>query len=220
MSNEPKEKDKLTLKERLKDKKEKAKIELAVYGIFFVIVIIFVRVSSNNNYVDNTPDNNFESFILEVEDNYEYDTLVTINEDTYHYYGKVLGNNSTINLIEEDVTYSYYLNNNKYYVLEDNNYVLTDKKTIYPYIDERYLNVTVIKEYLSIAENKDNSYTVKVSDLLLNNESNEEISIYIEEGDKNIIIDYTNLFKQTQKDINKLVVNITYSNIDKVITLE
>ena len=36
-------KEKLTLKERLKDKREKAKLELMLYGIFFLVIIVFLR---------------------------------------------------------------------------------------------------------------------------------------------------------------------------------
>ena len=48
---EVKEKKKLTLKERLKDKREKAKLELMIYGIFFLIVIIFVRITGSMSSV-------------------------------------------------------------------------------------------------------------------------------------------------------------------------
>ena len=38
-------------------------------------------------------------------------------------------------------------------------------------------------------------------------------------GDKNIVIDYTALFKLMDQDIDKLLVNITYSNINNIISL-
>ena len=57
-----KENDKrITLRERLKDKREKAKFELMLYGIFFIGVIIFARIMSssstqieNNNVMETT----------------------------------------------------------------------------------------------------------------------------------------------------------------------
>ena len=55
-SEEQKEKKKLLLKERLKDKRERAKIELIFYGIFFVGVIIFARVLGSS--VPNEETNN------------------------------------------------------------------------------------------------------------------------------------------------------------------
>ena len=115
MKNEDNKKKKLTLRERLKDKREKAKLELMLYGIFFIGVIIFSRVlSSGANNVDNTINQNSESFVTLIEDNYEYDIKITMNDKIYEYYGKVLGNNSTINLKVEDNVNSYYLINKKY----------------------------------------------------------------------------------------------------------
>ena len=191
--NQP-QKKKLTLKERLKDKREKAKLELMLYGIFFIGVIIFARVlGGSSSYVANNISEENQSFIYSIEDNYEYDIIVTTNENTYEYYGKVLGNNSTINLVEENKTNSYYLMNKKYYVLEDNNYILTDEDEVYPYIDYRYLNISSIKEYVSLSTKENNTYKVKVADLLLNSESEDYVLINIEEGDKNIVIDYTPL---------------------------
>lgn len=214
-------KEKMTLKERLKDKRERAKIELMAYGIFFLVVIVFARLlGSTSNNIENNNSAETSSFITKLEDNYEYDMLVTINENTYKYYGKVLGNNSTINLETEDKKYSYYLMNKKYYALEEENYILTDEEEVYPYIDYRYLNIKTIKEYISIATKENNTYKVKIKNIIINADSEEYFTINIEEGDKNIVIDYTPLLKIINKNINKVVVNITYSNINNIISLE
>ena len=221
MKNEESKKEKMSLGERLKDKRERAKIELIFYGIFFVGVIIFARVlGSANSSIENNDNNELNSFIYSVEDNYEYDTVLTLNDNIYHYYGRVLGNNSTINLKEDDIVRTYYLMNKKYYILEDGNYILTDKEEVYPYIDYRYLDIGIIREYLSVATKENNTYIVKLKDILLNSESEDYITINIEEGDKNIVIDYTNLFKITDENIEKVVVNIAYSNIDNIISLD
>ena len=45
--NKKEEKKKLNIKERWKDKRERAKIELMLYGIFFLVIIIFARISSS-----------------------------------------------------------------------------------------------------------------------------------------------------------------------------
>lgn len=218
--NNKKENKKLTLKEKLKDKRERAKIELIMYGIFFLFIIIFARVlgSTSNNIEDTNSIS--QSFISEVEDNYEYHTVVTINENTYEYYGKVLGNNATINLIEDGKTTSYYLMNKKYYILEGENYILSDKEEVYPYIDYHYLNIDNIKEYINLSVKENDTYKVKLSSIILNSQSEEYLTIYINEGDKNIVIDYTPLFKLTEENTNKVIVNITYNNIDNIISLE
>ena len=54
----------------------------------------------------------------------------------------------------------------------------------------------------------------------MNSDSEEYITIKIEEGDKNVVIDYTNLFKLTDENKEKVAVSITYSNIDNIISLE
>ena len=212
---------KLSLKDRLKDKRERAKIELMLYGIFFLGVIIFARViGSSSSDIENNNNMSPSSFISLVEDNYEYDMLITINNNIYEYYGKVLGNNSTINLKVADEITNYYLMDKKYYILEESNYILIDEKEVYPYIDYRYLNIDNIKEYIELSTKENDTYKLKLSDIVLNNNSEDYLTIYINEGDKNIIIDYTPLLKLTDESIERVVVNITYSNIDNIISLE
>lgn len=210
---------KLTLKERLKDKRERAKIELILYGIFFLGVIIFVRIIGSMS--SGIEDSNIEkeSFIFTISDNYEYDMVINKNDNIYEYYGKVLGNNSTINLRETDKEKTYYFTNKKYYVLKDNEYILTSEEEVYPYIDYYYLSVDNIKEYIHMATKEGEVYKLKLSDIVLNNNSEDYIEIFINEGDKNIVIDYTALFKLMGQDIDKLLVNITYSNINNIISL-
>ena len=222
MNNEEnREKKKLTLKERLKDKREKAKIELILYGIFFLGVIVFVRVLGSNGNTTNIDSNNLveDSFVSLLKDNYEYYTVVTIDDNKYEYYGAVLGNNSTINLKVDEEIKSYHLMNNKYYVLIDENYILTDEKEIYPYIDYRYLSISNIKRYLDLSIRENDRYKVRISDVVMGSTSEEYIVIYINEGDKNIVIDYSELFKLTDDSIENVVVNITYSNINNIISL-
>lgn len=212
---------KLTLKERLKDKREKAKLELMLYGIFFIAIIIFSRVMSSTSSGNIENNNNEEniSFVTSIKDNYEYDIEVVIDDKTYEYYGKVLGNNSTVNLKEEDKVSNYYLMNNKYYIIEDSNYILVNEEAVYPYINNRYLNINNIKEYINIGLKENNTYKVKISDIILNSTSPNYITITTDENNKSLVIDYTELFKLTKEKINKVIVNISYSNIDKIITL-
>lgn len=218
MINEEKKRKKF--KELWKDKRERAKIELILYGIFFVGVIIFVRVLGS---VSNNMENNDlvkDSFIYSLDDNYEYDILITIDEKKYEYYGKVLGNNSTINLRIDDQIKSYYLMNKKYYILEDNNYILTSEEEVYPYIDYRYLNINNIKEYIKFSTKENDTYKVKLSDIILNSENEEYLIININEGDKNLVLDYTPLYKLKDENISRVVVNITYNNINNIISLD
>lgn len=222
MKKEENKKVKISLKEKLKDKRERAKIELVFYAVFFVVAIIFVRILSDSNSTipNNNENNNLESFIYSIEDNYEYDVVININDEVYHYYGRLLGNNSTINLEVDKVLKKYYFMDKKYYILDDGNYILTNIDEVYPYIDYRYFNIDIIKEYLNVSSKENEIYIIKLKDILMNNEIEEYITMKIEEGDKNVVIDYTNLFRVADKTKEKVIVNITYNNIDNIISLE
>lgn len=210
---------KFNLKEKWKDKRERAKIELALYGLFFLIIIIFVRVNNSlsNNHVNVKEDN---SFIELINDNYEYNIDININDEIYNYNGKVLGYNSTFvrkNKGKEDY---FYKMNDKYYILDvDGNYLLTAKEDIYSVIDYNYLDINTIKEYIMTSSKNNNTYLVKISDIILNSDSSDNIIITLNEENNSINIDYTNLLKIKDSNVNKAIVDITYSDIDKVITL-
>ena len=111
--------------------------------------------------------------------------------------------------------------NDKYYILDTKgNYILTNDSDIFPYIEYRYLDVNNIKEYIKLATYNNNIYSVKVSDIVLNSNSSDVITIKVDEDNKNIIIDYTNLFKIDNNNLTKEVVSIKYSNINKINSLE
>mgnify|MGYP004474531057 FL=1 len=218
---EKKEKKKLNLKERWKDKRERAKIELMLYGIFFLVIIIFARISSSMS--TNIPKDNDinNTFIDEITDNYQYDIDITIDNNKYKYSGKKLGNNMSITRIVGTKEEYFYQMNDKYYILDTKgNYILTTAEDIYPYIEYRYLNINNIKQFIKLGTKNDTVYSVKVSDIVLNNNSTDTITLTVNEEDKNILIDYTNLFKIDNSNINKAEVNIKYFNINSINSLE
>ncbi|MBQ8192505.1 MAG: hypothetical protein IJZ46_00315 [Bacilli bacterium] len=213
--------NKINLREMWKDKKGKAKIQLCLYGIFFIGVLIFSKVlgSYNAKIEENNPVNN--SFVVQISDNYEYNIEININNNIYKYYGKTLGNNQTITREVETEINNYYVMIDKYYILDDSdNYILTTKEEIYPYIDYRYLNINNIREFIKISTVENNIYKVKLSDLILNYSGEEYITINIDELNRCLEIDYTNLFKANDTTINKSIVKITYTNINKITSLE
>lgn len=214
-------KKKLSLKERWKDKRERAKIELMLYGIFFLVIIIFARISSSMS--TNIPKDNDinNTFIDEITDNYQYDIDITIDNNKYKYSGKKLGNNMSVTRIVGTKEEYFYQMNDKYYILDTKgNYILTTAEDIYPYIEYRYLNINNIKQFIKLGTKNDTVYSVKVSDIVLNNNSADTITLTVNEEDKNIQIDYTNLFKIDNSNINKAEVNIKYSNINSINSLE
>lgn len=217
--NEKVDKKKLTLKEKWNDKRERAKIELILYAIFFIGVIIFVRVGNNisNNNI-NTSDN---LFISQINDNYSYDIKININDNNYEYIGKVLGYNSTIEKKDSNTDEYFYKKNDKYYKLDqDNGYILSNKNDIYDVINYDYMDINNIKEYIKTSNNDNGIYKVKISDIILNSSSSDYITIKIDNINNTIEIDYTNLLKINDNNITKAIVIITYSDINKIISLE
>lgn len=223
--NEKVDNKKINLKEKWNDKRERAKIELILYAIFFIGVIIFVRVGnniSNNNNNINDLDN---LFIYQIEDNYCYDTKVNINDNNYEYIGKVLGYNSTIEKKDSNTDEYFYKKNDKYYKLDqDNGYILSNKNDIYDVINYDYMDINNIKEYIKTSNNDNGIYKVKIkvkiSDIILNSSSSDYITIKIDNINNTIEIDYTNLLRINDNNITKAIVTITYSDINKIISLE
>lgn len=217
--NEKVDNKKINLKEKWNDKRERAKIELILYAIFFIGVIIFVRVGNNisNNNI-NTSDN---LFISQINDNYSYDIKININDNNYEYIGKVLGYNSTIEKKDSNTDEYFYKKNDKYYKLDqDNGYVLSNKNDIYDVINYDYMDINNIKEYIKTSNNDNGIYKVKISDIILNSSSSDYITIKIDNINNTIEIDYTNLLRINDNNITKAIVTITYSNINKLNSLE
>lgn len=217
--NEKVDNKKINLKEKWNDKRERAKIELILYAIFFIGVIIFVRVGNNisNNNI-NTSDN---LFISQINDNYSYDTKVNINDNNYEYIGKVLGYNSTIEKKDSNTDEYFYKKNDKYYKLDqDNGYILSNKNDIYDIINYDYMDINNIKEYIKTSNNDNGIYKVKISDIILNSSSSDYITIKLDNINNTIEIDYTNLLRINDNNITKAIVTITYSDINKIISLE
>lgn len=210
---------KINLKEKWNDKRERAKIELILYAIFFIGVIIFVRVGNNisNNNIS-TSDN---LFISQINDNYSYDIKININDNNYEYIGKVLGYNSTIEKKENNKDEYFYKKNDKYYKLDqDNGYVLSNENDIYNIISYDYMDINNIKEYIKTSNNDNGIYKVKISDIILNSSSSDYITIKIDNINNTIEIDYTNLLRINDNNITNAIVTITYSNINKLNSLE
>lgn len=210
---------KFNLKEKWNDKRERAKIELILYAIFFIGVIIFVRVGNNisNNNIS-TSDN---LFISQINDNYSYDIKININDNNYEYIGKVLGYNSTIEKKDSNTDEYFYKKNDKYYKLDqDNGYILSNKNDIYDVINYDYMDINNIKEYIKTSNNDNGIYKVKISDIILNSSSSDYITIKLDNINNTIEIDYTNLLRINDNNITKAIVTITYSNINKLNSLE
>ena len=208
------------IKDMFKDKKGRAKLELSFYLIFFIVIILFARFSSSPN--PNIKDNKVVlSFINDIENNYECNMDIDINNEIYNYNIKVLGNNSRIKVKNNNEEKNYYIMNNKYYEEDDSgNYILTTSEEVYPYISYNYLNINNIKNFIYNGIKEDDEYKIKVSDIILNSDSEEYVTVSLDDTNKTILIDYTNLFKSKDRGIEKIIVNIKFDNIDNIMSLE
>lgn len=156
------------------DKKYRAKVELAGYGIIIILIVIYVNLSNlTNNYDYNKPTNkNLDiktdteekqtNLLEKLNNNYNYTIEVSVkkaienadNEETketetkYNYNGKSYKNNLIINKKINDVETTYYKVQNEYYQKEQDNYNKIEESTIYDLIESKYIELENIKKYI------------------------------------------------------------------------
>ena len=82
------------------------------------------------------------------------------------------------------------------------------------------LDINNIKEYIKTSNNDNGIYKVKISDIILNSSSSDYITIKLDNINNTIEIDYTNLLRINDNNITKAIVTITYSDINKLNSLE
>lgn len=198
--------NKKTFKEKWQDKRYQAKIKLSGYSIFVVIAIIMILVggatNNKNTIIDNglednktikdntdTKDNKLFTiaypYIIEL--NYNIDN--TKNNITYKYSNN--NNELLITKINNDIVTNYKYISNKYYIENNDNYILTNINKVYDIIDYEYLDIDNINNYLNNATLENDIYKVYLKDIILNNTSDKYITIKL--LDNSVEIDYTYL---------------------------
>lgn len=198
--------DKKTFKEKWQDKRYQAKIKLSGYSIFVVIAIIMILVEGatnnkntiidngledNKNIKDNTDTKDNKLFTINypyiIELNYNIDN--TKNNITYNYSNN--NNELLITKTNNDIVTNYKYISNKYYVENNDKYILTNINKVYDIIDYEYLDIDNINNYLNNATLENNIYKVYLKDIILNNTSDKYITIKL--LDNSVEIDYTYL---------------------------
>lgn len=198
--------NKKTFKEKWQDKRYQAKIKLSGYSIFVVIAIIMILVggatNNKNTIIDNglednktikdntdTKDNKLFTiaypYIIEL--NYNIDN--TKNNITYKYSNN--NNELLITKTNNDTVTNYKYISNKYYIENNDNYILTNINKVYDIIDYEYLDIDNINNYLNNATLENGIYKVYLKDIILNNTSDKYITIKL--LDNSVEIDYTYL---------------------------
>lgn len=209
------------IKDKWDNPREKAKIQLILFLIFIVFAVVFIRLtpSANNNNMENAIINPINNLSL-VSDNYNY--KITISMDTNDgnivvlYGGIRYENEMIISKNINDQTNNYYVSDDEYYIYDNGNYLLTNSDQIYDMINADYLDVSHIKEYLSLGIRDGDTYLIKANNINpdINNEGYVTIEISIVDSDILLIMDYTNLLKND--NIINCRVEYLFSNINKV----
>ena len=215
--------EKKNFREKWKDKKYQAKVKLSGYGIFVLLIVLMLVLgggTSNTDYDSNNLNNDVSKeevnaivFNKPEVNNYAYEieifTKTNDIESKYYYYGKVLDAYEELVKTVDKKNYSYRIKDNKYYVYNNDKYILTTEKDVYDILDYDYLNVDNINNYLSVSKLVNNEYRVYLKDIILENTSEDYISIIMNKT--SIKIDYTKLINILEnKEYNSYVVNIEY----------
>lgn len=203
------------------DKKYRAIIKLLLYVLFIILAIIIANMSGNGsnlnyeasekNELTNLEDNKNEE-IIKLPANYEYNIIITIDEEEYQYSGKKINNEKTIKKIIKDTTTDYIYQNNNYYMKNEDEYILTNKAEVYDIINEMYINIDNINMYLNKSTKNGTQYIVYLKDIILGN--NSDTYFIIQTRDKQINIDYTPLMREFNQNIKKYIVEINIEEIE------
>lgn len=200
-----------------KDPKFKAKIKLGLYTLFVVIVSIFALSIRPDENLTNTPTNdNLKENIqnkstIEIPDKYEYKINITVNNNYYQYKGIKGNEKETISKTIDNVTTNYLYQNKNYYKEENKQYVLTSKEEVYDVIKYDCINLEIINQYLEKSKKENNIYRTYLKDVMLGNNSEEYITITIDNDEINI--DYTSLIKYFDETTEKYLINIEIKEI-------
>ena len=200
-----------------KDKKYQTKIKLLIYTSFVVIVSIFAisnrNITANNQLeeYDNNLNNKQEDSVsnnelIEIPQKYNYTINININDKEYEYVGIKTQLEEIITKKDDKNIKNYIYKDGRYYIEENENYILTNETEVYNLISKNYLELSTINVYLSKSIKQDNQYIVYLKDIIL--VDNTDDYIIIEKNDNKINIDYTTLINNFNKNINKCLVNI------------
>ena len=180
--------DKKTFKEKWQDKRYQAKIKLSGYSIFVVIAIIMILVEGATNNKNTIIDNGLEDNKT-IKDNTDTkdNKLFTIN------YPYIIELNYNIDNTKNNITYNYSNNNNELLITKTNNDIVTNYKYIsnkyYVENNDKYILTNINTVYDATLEN--DIYKVYLKDIILNNTSDKYITIKL--LDNSVEIDYTYL---------------------------
>lgn len=209
------------IKEFLSDKRNKAIVKLIIYLIFFVFVIIYIRIINyrSNNYIKRIDSDEITELpktitdkisLLKDADNYRFKyEIITIDSDTEITYiidGKRYNNNYYFTISNDNLNEEYYYDNDKLYIIKDD---IKEIVSTYNFSDLSYYRISNIYDYLLNA-----TYNYKQEnangDILIN--SSLPISKFYELNQIDKISDDT-LIIETVENNESINVSMNLSNI-------
>ena len=161
------------------DKKFSAMVQLCGYGVFLLVLIIFLNVgamnggSTGNNIIGNTVGSGIldgenaslddTSLLDKLSDNYNYDIRIDYEkksmditnnkeveiEHSIRYSGKSYNNKLEINKVKDNNTYLYYKLDNKYYSMIDNITSNVKDNEVYDVISNKYIEIDKLLELIN-----------------------------------------------------------------------
>lgn len=193
----------------------KTKTKLILYTAFVIFVAIFALAGNPNNlFKENENKEEIEetTTLINFEKEPKYTINVEINNDDYQFEVAKDDNIKTITKIINNKKTNYVYEQNNYYKEENEEYILTEKENVYDPVNYNYLTFDTINKYFSKSTKEKDKYITYLKDIILGNNSEEYITIVLEENkidNKNkIIVDYTSLMKNFDKEIEKYSVTI------------
>ena len=187
------------------DKKYQAKIKLILYGIFIILVALYASTLNTNIPKEDKKENNKEeidTLVIAIPKEYHYNITIDLDDKVYKYYGDKTRDNKTITK-EADTVTNYIYQNDNYYIDDNGTYVITTREEVYDILSYNYLDINNINNYLKKSTKRDNQYLVYLKDIILDNDTDEYITIEV--NDNNISIDYTSLMNKINNSERCLV---------------
>lgn len=224
-------------KKMKEDKKYNAKVQLIGYGVFILIIVVFLNVGSmvggNSTGVLENDIIEEVNIIDEIDNNYEYNINISLSKgeelvSNYRYYGKRYNDNKEINKEVGEVVSSYYKVNNYYYVMNEEELSFVEKNIIYDLVDSKYIELDNVMEMVDKASldhvvddslgNNESVYNLYVKDMVISVKNDDVISFNVKEVDDKLLIDvdYTNLIKVFDESVTSFKVSYEYFNVGDV----
>lgn len=196
-----------------------------------------VNEEESDYLIDNEND---DSNLLErINDNYQFDIVVEYgvkndnidesdNFSKIRYIGKSYDNKLEITREDINGNSMYYKVDDRYYLMENDEMSLIEDDSIFNIIDAEYVEIDSILNLISDADldyvtdyssgKKEYLYHLKVSDIIVSYKLDDVIEFKIEEENEElkIKVDYSNLVKVLEKNVEICNLEVTISSIGAV----